>query len=48
MSENLPPGTTSLEVPLDFTARCNRFELEVLVRADNGNQTATETYFELL
>ncbi len=48
MSENLPPGTTSLEVPLDFTARGNRFKLEVLVRADNGNQTATETYFELL
>jgi hypothetical protein len=47
MSENLPPGTTSMEVPLDFTARGNRFKLEVLVRADNGNQTATETCFEL-
>ena len=48
MSENLPPGTTSMDVPLDFTARGNRFKLEVLVRADNGNQTATETCFELL
>ena len=47
MSENLPPGTTSMEVPLDFTARGTAFKLEVLVRADNGNQTATETCFEL-
>jgi hypothetical protein len=47
MSENLPPGTTSMQVPLDFTARGKNFKLELLVRADNGNQTATETCFEL-
>ncbi len=46
-SSELPPGTTSMQVPLDFTARGSRYKLEVLVRADNGNQTATETCFEL-
>ncbi len=47
-SSELPPGTTSMQVPLDFTARGNRYKLEVLVRSENGNQTATETCFELL
>lgn len=48
MSSELPPGTISMQVPLDFTARGDQFKLEVLVRAENGNQTATETCFDLL
>jgi hypothetical protein len=46
-SSELPPDATSMKVPLDFTARGTAFKLEVLVRAENGNQTATETCFEL-
>ena len=45
---DLPPDVTSFEVPGDFTDLGDEAKFEILVRADNGNQTAVESCFTLL
>ena len=46
---DLPPDVTSFEIPDDFLAfdSGDGFKFEVLVREESGNQTATESCFEL-
>lgn len=43
----LPPDTTSFEVPYEILDLSDEIKFEVLVRADNWNQTAIESCFEL-
>ncbi len=43
----LPPGTTSLTLPEDFTDLGDTFKYEVLAREQSFNQTATESCFVL-
>lgn len=47
LSVDLPPDVTSFEVPEDFTDLSDEAKFEILVRADNGNQTAIESCFEI-
>jgi hypothetical protein len=47
LSVDLPPDVTSFEVPEDFTDLGDEFKFEILVRLENGNQTAVESCFEL-
>ena len=44
-SVDLPPDVTSFTVPEDFIALGDEFKFEILVRAENGNQTAIESCF---
>ncbi len=48
LSVELPPEVTSYQVSDDFIALNTVFKYEVLVREESGNQTATETCFEVL
>ena len=47
LSVDLPPDVTSFEVPEGFTDLGVEAKFEILVRADNGNQTAVESCFTL-
>ncbi len=47
LSVDLPPEVTSFEVPEDFTDLADEWKFEILVRNENGNQTAIESCFEL-
>ncbi len=47
LSVELPPDVTSYRVSDDFIGLNNVFKYEVLVREESGNQTATESCFEL-
>ncbi len=47
VSVELPPDQTSIEIPEAFTDLGDEFKFEILVRADNGNQTAVESCFEI-
>lgn len=47
LSVELPPDTTSYEVSDDFIGLNSVFKYEVLVREESGNQTATESCFEV-
>jgi hypothetical protein len=46
-SVDLPPDTTSFELPEDFTDFGEAFKFEIIVRTDTGNQTAVESCFEI-
>ncbi len=46
-SVDLPPTVTSFPVPESFTDLGDEFKYEILVRATTGNQTATESCFEV-
>jgi hypothetical protein len=46
MSVDLPPGITEFEVPEALIGLADEFKFEIIVRADNGNQTAVESCFE--
>jgi hypothetical protein len=46
-SVDLPPDVTAFEVPEDFTALGDEFKFEIVVREASGNQTATESCFEI-
>jgi len=46
-SVQLPPEVTSFEIPSDFIGLSDAFKFEIIVRADNGNQTAVESCFEI-
>jgi len=43
----VPPGVTEMTVPEEFLEQTDTFKYEVLARADNWNQTATESCFLL-
>ena len=43
----LPPDVTEMTVPEEFLEQTDEFKYEVLARADNWNQTATESCFLL-
>ena len=43
----LPPDVTEMTVPEEFLEQSDGFKYEVLARADNWNQTATESCFLL-
>ena len=47
LSVVLPPDVTSYEVSPDFIGLAQVFKYEVLVRETSGNQTATESCFEV-
>ncbi len=47
LSVELPPDVTSYEVSDDFIGLARVFKYEVLVREASGNQTATESCFEV-
>lgn len=47
LSVELPPDVTSYQVSEDFIALAGEFKYEVLVREASGNQTATESCFEV-
>lgn len=47
LSVELPPEVTSYQVSDDFIALNTVFKYEVLVREESGNQTATESCFEV-
>ena len=44
----LPPSTTSAQVPPEIATQGEEIKLEVLVREKSGNQSATETCFEVV
>jgi hypothetical protein len=44
---DLPPEVTEFEIPEEFTELGDEFKFEVIVRSANGNQTATESCFEI-
>lgn len=44
---DLPPGTTSVDIPEGLLEEGDELKLEILVRESSGNQTATETCFEI-
>ncbi len=47
LSVILPPDVTSYEVSADFIGLTDVWKYEVLVREASGNQTATESCFEV-
>lgn len=47
LTVNLPPDVTELELPAGFSNPGDEFKVEVLVREESSNQTATESCFEL-
>lgn len=47
LSVDLPAEVTEFEIPSEFTELGDEFKFEVLVRSANGNQTATESCFEI-
>ena len=44
---DLPPEVTEFEVPEGFTELADEFKFEIVVRSAAGNQTATESCFEI-
>ncbi len=46
-SVRLGPDVTSMEIPAAFIAQADEFSVEILVTAENGNRTATESCFEV-
>ena len=46
-SVELPPDVTEVDLPAKFTESGGEFKLEILVREESHNQTATETCFEV-
>jgi hypothetical protein len=44
---NLPPEVTSVELPMGLMSSGDEIKVEVLVREASGNQTATESCFEV-
>ena len=44
---DLPPEVTEFEIPEGFTDLGDEFKFELLTRSTNGNQTATESCFEI-
>lgn len=44
---DLPPNVTTLKLPEDLANSGDEFKVEVLVREASGNQTATESCFEV-
>jgi hypothetical protein len=47
LSVDRPPGSTSFEVPEDFTDLGDEMKFEILVQLENGDRTAIESCFEL-
>lgn len=47
LSADLPPEVTEFEIPSGFIELGDEFKFEIVVRAANGNQTATESCFEI-
>jgi hypothetical protein len=47
LNVDLPPEVTEFEVPEGFLALGEEFKFEIVVRAASGNQTATESCFEI-
>lgn len=47
LSVDLPPEVTQFEIPSGFIGLGDEFKFEIVVRAANGNQTASESCFEL-
>jgi len=44
----LPPDVTSFEFPEDFTGLADgEMKFEIVIKLDNGNQTAVESCFEI-
>jgi hypothetical protein len=41
----LPPETTEIVIPENFSDYGGAFKLEILVKEESGNKTATETCF---
>jgi len=46
-SIDLPPSVTSLQLPTGLASPGEEFKVEVLVREASGNQTATESCFQI-
>ncbi|PON16572.1 hypothetical protein C2W62_17775 [Candidatus Entotheonella serta] len=46
-SVRLGPDVTSMEIPAAFIAQADEFSVEILVTAENGNRTTTESCFEV-
>jgi len=46
-SIDLPPSVTSLQLPTGLADPGEEFKVEVLVREESGNQTATESCFQI-
>lgn len=46
-SINLPPSVTSVQIPAGLANPGEEFKVEVLVREESGNQTATESCFQI-
>jgi hypothetical protein len=46
-SVDLPPNVTEFEIPPEFTELGDEFKFELLTRSASGNQTATESCFEI-
>jgi len=46
-SIDLPPGVTSVQLPSGLANPGEEFKVEVLVREESGNQTATESCFQI-
>ena len=44
---DLPPEVTEFEIPEGFTELADEFKFEIVVRSATGNQTATESCFEI-
>ena len=45
---DLPPGVTQFEFPEDFTGLADgEMKFEIVIKLDNGNQTAIESCFEI-
>jgi len=45
---DLPPGVTQFEFPEDFTGMADgEMKFEIVIKLDNGNQTAVESCFEI-
>ena len=47
LSVDLPPEVTEFEIPSEFTELGDEFKFEIVVRSASGNQTATESCFEI-
>ena len=47
LSVDLPPEVTEFEIPSGFIELGDEFKFEIVVRAASGNQTATESCFEI-
>ena len=48
VSVELPPRVTEFEVPMDVTALGKLFTFEIIVRTEDGNNTATESCFRVM